>query len=186
MPTAPRSCLRIVDRNELVERTARYLARIRWSCDVDPDWEIDTRHPGFETWRAAACFANGLAEDGASILFLQEGSLILQLVNGRDVLVRNDEIVVWHRARLSEESVADATFVRAPAGPGDLSAMGLDGVLSPTRFGVDEALGSRRLDVRVEADVRRRAVLVRLEVPGDDDEPEMDPFQRHLLEPPQA
>jgi hypothetical protein len=186
MPTAPRSCLRIVDRNDPVERTARYLARIRWSCDVDPDWEIDTRHSGFETWRAAACFANGLAEEGASILFLQEGALILQLVNGRDVLVRNEEIVVWHRASLSEESTDDATFVRAPAGPRDLSAMGLDGVLSPTRFGVDDGRGSRRLDVRVEADVRRRAVMVSLEVPGDDDEAEMSLFQRQLLQPPQA
>lgn len=168
-------------------RAARYVARIRWRCDIDSDWEIDTHHPGFETWREAACFANGLAKEGASILFLQNGVLVLQFVNGRDVVVDSQEIVIWQRTNpTSGDTSDDVNFVRSSAGPRDLSAMGLDGVLNPMRFGVDDVRGSSRMDVRVEADVQRRAVLVTLVVPKEEGQTEVDFFERQFVHPPQA
>jgi hypothetical protein len=166
---------------------ARYVARIRWRCDVDPDWEIDTRHSGFEAWREAACFANGLSEEGPCILFLQDGALVLQLVNGRDVVLDDQDIVIWQRLNArSGGTPDDINFVRASEGPDELSAMGLDGCFSPVRFGVDDAWGLSRMDVRVEADVQRRTVLVRLVVPKEDGRGELGFFESQLAHPPQA
>jgi hypothetical protein len=185
MPTAPRSLLRVVNAGGPTAGVAGYLSRVRWRCDVDPDWEIDTRHPGFKTWRGAACFANGLTEEGASTLLLREGALFLRLVNGRVLPVNVEEIVVWQRVR-STGGRDDARFMRAAAGPSELSACGLDGALSPMRFGVDEARGGQRLDVRVEAHMRRRAVVVSLDLPRDEDANETTPFGRQLFQPAQA
>ena len=190
MASAPQTfirTLRIVDSKPLDIAAPRYVARIRWRCDVDPDWEIDTRHPGFEAWREAACFANGLSEEGACILFLQDGALVLQLVNGRDVVVDGQDTIIWQRSNPSSSGTPDdINFVRADAGPDELSAMGLDGCFSPLRFGVDDARGLSRMDVRVEADVQRRAVLVSLAVPNEEDEREVGFFERQLVHPPQA
>jgi hypothetical protein len=166
---------------------ARYVARIRWRCDVDPDWEIDTRHSGFEAWREAACFANGLSEEGSCILFLQDGALVLQLVNGRDVVVDDQDIVIWQRVNPTRGGTPDdINFVRASEGPDELSAMGLDGCFTPVRFGVDDAWGWSRMDVRVEADVQRRTILVRLVVPKEDGPCELGFFESQLAHPPEA
>ena len=179
MATASGPVLRIVDTRTAERHFGRYAARLRWRCALDSNWEIDTRHPGFETWRQAACFANGLAEDGASMLLLQDGALVLQLVNGRDVAVDDQETVVWQRA-------SDLDFVRAAIGAGELSAMGLDGPLTPMCFGVDDLRGSSRLDVRVAADMGRRSVVVTLVVPEERDEDATTLMGRHLLDVPQA
>lgn len=155
--------LQVVDGSVRKPKLPRYAARIRWKRDADPDWEIDTRHLGFESWRQAACFANGLSEDGASMLILDRGVLVVELVNGRDVIVESDDIVVWERMdRVDPVLPKDLTFVRASVRPRGLSGLGLDGPFRPVRFGVDDIEGSESLDVRVEADVRRQAVTVRL------------------------
>lgn len=168
MATASGPVLRIVETRPAERSAGRFSARIRWSRTADPDWEIDTRHLGFESWRQAACFANGLTEEGATALFLYEGVLILQLVNGSDVIVDDSESVVWQRESPPDASLPkDLQFMRAALGLGQLSAMGLDGAFSPMRFGVDDLSGSQRMDVRVEADARRRTVLVTLAVVGD-------------------
>ena len=168
MATASGPVLRIVDPSAGERLAGRFAARIRWRRSADPDWEIDTRHLGFESWRQAACFANGLTEQGACALFLCEGVLVLQLVNGRDVIVEDSEIVVWQREGPPDASLPrDSQFIRAALGLRQLSAMGLDGPFSPMRFGVDDLCGSQRIDVRVEADARRRTVLVTLAVAGD-------------------
>lgn len=160
--------LRIVDTRPEERLPGRFSARIRWRRVADPDWEIDTRHLGFESWREAACFANGLTEEGATALFLYDGVLVLQLVNGQDVIVEDSEIVVWQRENPTDGGLPkDLEFIRAALVPEQLSAMGLDGAFSPMRFGVDDLCGSQRIDVRVEADVRRRTVLVTLAVAGE-------------------
>jgi hypothetical protein len=159
--------LRIVDSTYDRQRLGRYVARIRWRHVADPFWEIDTRHHGFESWRVAACFANGLTEDGAAALSLHDGDLVLHLVNGRDARLEGGDAVIWERAE-APELPEDLRFVRAAVGPRELSAMGLDGPFSPMRFGVDE-VGIGPLDVRVEADTRRRAVLVTLARPREAD-----------------
>ncbi len=149
---------------------------------ADPDWEIDTRHLGFESWRHAACFANGLTEEGVCALFLYEGVMVLQLVNGREMLVDDGETVVWHRERPHDAiSPEEAPFFRTAVDLSQLSAIGLDGAFSAMYFGVDDLRDSRRIDVRVEADARRRTVLVTLAVVGDgtsgrDDSPGGAPF----------
>jgi hypothetical protein len=187
MAPTPRALLRIVDGELLDMPAARYVARIRWRCNVDPDWEIDTRHPGFEDWREAACFANGLSEEGPCILFLQDGALVLQLVNGRDVVVDSRDIVTWQRANPRNSATPDdINFVRSSEGPDELSALGLDGCFTPVRFGVDDAWGWSRMDVRVEADVERRTVLVRLVVPKEEDQSDLGFFERQLVHPPRA
>jgi hypothetical protein len=165
MAIASGPALRIVDATTYErERLGRYVARIRWRHVADPSWEIDTRHHGFESWRVAACFANGLTEDGAAALSLHDGDLVLHLVNGREARLEGVDTVIWERAE-APELPEDLRFVRAPVGPRELSAMGLDGPFSAMRFGVDEVGGNGPLDVRVEADTRRRAVLVTLVKP---------------------
>jgi hypothetical protein len=184
-PTVPAS-LRLVENDLGAVVRSPYVARLRWRCDGDPDWEIDTRHPGFETWREAACFANGLSEDGASMLFLQQGALVLQLVNGRDELVSREDAVIWQRAGAGKRPLpSDAPFVRVTADLNDLSALGLDGVLSPMQFGVDDIRGAQRLDVRVEADTKRQAVIVSLAACEERGASEMDLFEQ-LVRPAQA
>ena len=154
---------------------------------ADPDWEIDTRHPGFESWRQAACFANGLTEEGACALFLYEGVLVLQLVNGRDVIVEESEIIVWQRESPPEATLPkDFEFMRTALDLAHLSAMGLDGAFSPMRFGVDDLCGSQPIDVRVEADARRRTVLVTLAVVSDGAEASGEALSGTLFDVPQA
>jgi hypothetical protein len=166
MALVPGPALRIVDAKYERQRLGRYVARIRWRHVADPAWEIDTRHHGFESWRVAACFANGLTEDGATALSLQDGALILHRVNGQDARLDSSDAVIWERTEGSDpELPEELSFVRAAVGPRELSAMGLDGPFSAMRFGVDEVGGSGPLDVRVEADTRRRAVLVTLVKP---------------------
>ena len=167
MAIAPGPALRIVDTKCEGQRPGRYVARIRWRRVAGPEWEIDTRHPGFESWRLAACFANGLTEDGAAALSLHEGDLILHLVNGRDARIGRGDAVIWERTEQPNSELPDElSFIRAAVDPRELSAMGLDGPFTAMRFGVDDIGGSARLDVRVEADARRRAVLVTLITPS--------------------
>ena len=187
MATASGPVLRIVDATTPVRPAGRYAARIRWRRVGDPDWEIDTRHLGFESWRQAACFANGLVEEGACGLFLYEGVLLLQLVNGRDVIIEAHDTVVWQRANPQDDALPeDSAFIRAAVDTDELSAAGLDGSFSPVLFGVDDLRGSARLDVRVEADTRRRAVLVTLAATPKGDEASADTFGSAIFDVPRA
>jgi hypothetical protein len=187
MATASGPVLRIVDTRPEERLAGRFAARIRWRRIADPDWEIDTRHPGFESWREAACFANGLTEEGACGLFLYEGVLVLQLVNGRDVIVEESEIVIWQREAPPDATLPkDSEFIRMALDLGQLSAMGLDGAFGPMRFGVDDVRGSQRIDVRVEADVRRRTVLVTLAVVSDGAETSGETLPGSLFDVPRA
>jgi hypothetical protein len=162
------------------------VARIRWRCFADPQWEIDTHHHGFETWRLAACFANGLTEEGASALSLHDGTLILHLVNGRDLVVESRDALIWQQADRSETTVPDdLSFIRAEVGARELSSMGLDGPFRAMWFGIDEVGRKVRLDVRVEADTRRRAVLVTL-VAAENDEASEDAGAAGAFDVPQA
>ena len=168
MAIAPGPALRIVDAKCERQRRERYVARIRWRRIGEPEWEIDTRHLGFESWRLAACFANGLSEDGAVALSLHRGDLVVHLVNGRDARVASGDVVIWEPAEPANADLPEELgFIRATVGPRELSAMGLDGPFTAMRFGVDELGGSAPLDVRVEADTRRRSVLVTLIKPND-------------------
>jgi hypothetical protein len=187
MAIATGPALRIVDTKYERQRPGRYVARIRWRRVAGPGWEIDTRHPGFESWRLAACFANGLTEDGAAALSLHEGDLILHLVNGRDARIESGDAVIWERAeQANPELPEELSFIRAAVGPRELSAMGLDGPFTAMRFGVDEIGGSARLDVRVEADTRRRAVLVTLIKPSDVDGVRAEYLEGGLFDVPRA
>ena len=86
----------------------------------------------------------------------------------RPVIVDDSETVVWQRESPPDaSSPKDSQFIRTALGLEQLSAIGLDGAFSPMRFGVDDLCGSQRIDVRVEADARRRTVLVTLAVVGD-------------------
>lgn len=163
------------------------MARIRWRCVADPEWEIDTHHHGFESWRRAACFANGLTEDGASALSLHDGALILHLVNGQGARIENGEALIWQRLEGSRPALPqELSFIRATIGPRELSAMGLDGPFSAAQFGVDEVGGSARLDVRIEADTARRAVLVTLSNPSGGDVASADLLESGRFDVPRA
>jgi len=187
MATASGPVLRIVDATTPVRPAERYAARIRWRRGADPDWEIDTRHLGFESWRQAACFANGLIEEGACALFLYEGVFLLQLVNGRDVIIEGRDTVVWQRANSKDDALPDdSAFIRTAVDIDELSAAGLDGAFSPMHFGVDDLHGSERLDVRVEADARRRAVLVTLATTDTGEEPTEEMCGGAIFDVPQA
>lgn len=187
MATPSGPVLRVIDSRTTGRPAGRYAARIRWRRAANPDWEIDTRHVGFESWREAACFANGLIDDGACALFLYEGVLLLQLVNGRDVIVDGHDVVVWQRQNATDECLPeDSAFIRAALDIDELSATGLDGAFRPMRFGVDDLHGSARLDVRVEADTRRRTVLVTLATTEHDGESRGDMFGGAIFNVPRA
>jgi hypothetical protein len=157
-----------------------YVARIRWRSKIDPDWEIDTSHRTFESWKEAACFANGLGAPGASELVLSEGAFVLRLVNGRCIPVADENLVVWHREMPTGAAVGseDSAFVAAAEGAKKLSRNGLDGEFKAVLFGIDAIGSSQRIDVTVEADAARLAVRIRVVVAREPEEGDLEFLER--------
>jgi hypothetical protein len=129
----------------------RFTARIRWQADVDPTWEMETSHPGFETAEDAALFANGFLEAGADELRLESGRLILTLTDGTSVEPPADAVQIW---RLPDDGTDcqiadDADFERTTISIERLSAMGFDGGFTQIKYGVTDGTGAQ-VDVAVE------------------------------------
>jgi hypothetical protein len=129
----------------------RFTARIRWQADVDPSWELETAHPGFETAEDAALFANGFLEAGADELRLESGRLILTFTDCSSVEFPSDSAQIWCLPDDGTDcQVADdADFERASISIEHLSAMGFDGGFTQIKYGVTDVTGAQ-VDVAVE------------------------------------
>jgi hypothetical protein len=143
-----------------------YTAVVRWRSRIDSAWEIETRHPDFNSVEKAAFIANGIGAGGFLGLRLERGRLRIELGSGgrRPYL---GEVETWLK-RPGDAVPPECPFARLPCGPADLSARGLDGPFEALRFRVlDQASG---LDVRVQfvVDGRRERLRVQILPPSSD------------------
>jgi hypothetical protein len=122
---------------------------------------VDTTHTGFSSVERAALFANGVGPVAIETLWLDEGTFVLELTNGRHVEVSPAEIVVWCRP-LGAESLPDvAGFERVRATPRHLSQVGLDGEFEPREFRVlTETIPEKDVDVQITVDLQRDLLRV--------------------------
>jgi hypothetical protein len=131
--------------------TTQFTARIRWQCDANPCFELETRHTGFATAEEAALFANGFSEAAAAELQLARGQVLFTRVDGSESELERDAITVWHLPDDGQDfQVADdEDFEVVPLSFAAMSAMGLDGGFLQIKYGV---LGRSQevVDVAVE------------------------------------
>lgn len=137
-----------------------FSALIRWRSDSGSVWELDTRHSGFPTAEAAAIAANGLGVDGFAKLLLTKEKLYTVDVNGRREPVTG-EVVIWELPVAPPDVPEDMRFERVKDSLADLSARGLDGVFSASRFRVVEDESEVDVDIRLSVAQSQVVVLVR-------------------------
>jgi len=134
-----------------------FSALVRWRSRLHPDWEVDTRHPGFPSAEAAALAANGLGTDGFEELRLEQGRLFVVNVNGRRASVE-DDVVLWTTPAPPLDLPDDFRFERVDGAIHELSRRGLDGGFEPRWFRVmDDGTGT---DVHARLIVGRSRVVV--------------------------
>lgn len=122
-----------------------FTAHIRWQADVDPGWEIETSHPGFQSAEDAALFANGFLEAGADELRLASGRLSLSLTDRSSIDLPEDAVQVWRLPQSAEDiQIADdADFHLVSMNLSQLSALGFDGGFVQIKYGVTDAAGTQ-------------------------------------------
>jgi hypothetical protein len=128
----------------------RFTARIRWQADVDPTWEVETSHGGFETAEDAALFANGFLDAGADELRLESGRLRLTFTDRSTVELPESAVEVW---RLPDDGddcqvADDRDFELVSVTMERLSAMGFDGGFTQLKYGVTDSAGAQ-VDVAI-------------------------------------
>ena len=144
-----------------------FTAHIRWQADVDPSWEIETQHVGFETAEDAALFANGFLEAGADELRLRSGHLSLALTDRSSVELGEGVVQIWRLPESDDElQVADdVDFQRVSMTLPQLSALGFDGGFVQIKYGVT---GSGGAQVQVAVTLNETGNLsVTVDEPGD-------------------
>lgn len=144
-----------------------FTAHIRWQADVDPTWEIETLHGGFETAEDAALFANGFLEAGADELRLRSGHLSLALTDQSSVELGEGVVQIWRLPESDDElQVADdVDFQRVSMTLPQLSALGFDGGFVQIKYGVTDSDGAQ---VQVAVTLNETGNLsVTVDEPGD-------------------
>lgn len=121
------------------------------------EWEIDTRHGGFESVADAALWANGFGDDAIEELRLENEQLALIGVQGRWVAV-SGAITVWKSSQNDLDVPPDILFERVEYSVADLSALGLDGGFEARRYRVVD--DDSREDVPARVTIRRSRVLL--------------------------
>jgi hypothetical protein len=138
-----------------------FAAKVRWRSRTRPDWELDTSQGGFATAERAALFANGLGQVAVGALWLEDGSFVLELSDGRRVAFAPTELVVWHRAAEAQSLPDIAGFERVDRTPRELSREGLDGHFEPRAFRVvTEAAPPKDIEVLITVDLQRDVLRV--------------------------
>jgi hypothetical protein len=113
-----------------LERKAGYSGSIRWQAFRDPRWEIETRHPGFNSPEDAALYTAGFGHAAVEELELLDGGLHLRLTDGTALQVSDSDVRVWHAAVPVEGFRPEtADFQQIP-----ITAAQLACVLAPTPF----------------------------------------------------
>jgi hypothetical protein len=122
-----------------------FTAHIRWQADVDPGWEIETLHSGFDTAEDAALFANGFLEPGADELRLDCGHLSLTLTDHSSIDLVEEAIRIWRLPDSGEDfQVADdSDFQQISMTLAQLSALGFDGGFVQIKYGVTDTAGAQ-------------------------------------------
>jgi hypothetical protein len=131
-------------------------------------WELETGHGCFESVERAALFANGLSALGVARLWLADGQLAVQLIDGRRV-GNIETVATWKLAEAPAALPENARFERVRITLGALSDLGLDGPFEARSFVVVDPMGSQiRTDVEVdlERDLVRVTVGVAEQVDG--------------------
>lgn len=151
--------------------TGEFTARIRWQSEMNPCFELETRHRGFSTAEDAALFANGFSDAGALDLRLARGRLTLVLTDGAESELEPESVQVWELPDDGQEyQVADdSAFELVPRTPAELSARGLDGGFVQLKYGVlapDHSI----VDVAVDVDETGLPEVTVHEPAGDDTE----------------
>jgi hypothetical protein len=145
-----------------------YRVLLRWRCVRDMRWELETGHGCFESVERAALFANGLSALGVARLWLSDGQLAVQLIDGRRV-GNIETVATWKLAEAPAALPENARFERVRITLGALSDLGLDGPFEARSFVVVDPMGSQiRTDVEVdlERDLVRVTVGVAEQVDG--------------------
>lgn len=134
-------------------RKPAFAARVRWRCEADPRWEMETLHAGFAQAEDAALFANGFSTRSPSLLELDRGRFHLGFTDGTAEQVRAGAYQLWRLPRDFDPAHAadDSSFEPVDASPSDLSEMGLDGRWGQLAYGVVGPKGEG-VDVLLEVD----------------------------------
>jgi hypothetical protein len=136
---------------------------------VNPIWEVDTWHEGFDSCAAAALEANRVGSEAA--LRVDGGAFSIEWPDARRELVRTVE--VWERLKCGpfQNTPEDACFERVDVGAQVLSKLGLDRSFQARMIRVVDDLA--RHDVRLAWVVVQGELMVVVEPRGetkDDDE----------------
>jgi len=135
-----------------------FSALVRWRSRLHPEWEVDTRHPGFPSAEAAALAANGLGTDGFEELRLEREVLFVVDLSGRRASVEGD-IALW-TTPTTLDLPEDFRFERVDGSVHEMSRRGLDGGFEPRRFRVIDDGTTADVDARLLVGRSRVVVLV--------------------------
>lgn len=132
---------------------ATFVARVRWRCEADPRWEIETRHGPFPMPEDAALFANGFSTRSPVLLELHAGRLNLGFTDGSSQRIRTADVQVWRLPRDFDvtQPADDSSFDHVRASLRDLTDLGLDGRWGQLAYGVVGPAGET-IDVLLEMD----------------------------------
>jgi hypothetical protein len=134
--------------------TKAFTARIRWRCERDHSWEVETWQGGFASAEDAALWANGFSEPAAAILALWRGKLELTLTDQESRILAPGSFHIWRLPDGFDRSVpADDSCFREVQGGGTdlLTDLGLDGEWQQIAYGVLGPQGET-IDVILELD----------------------------------
>jgi hypothetical protein len=137
-----------------------FSALVRWRSEIDPAWELDTRHRGFTTAEAAAMAANGLGVNGFEKLRLDKGRLFVIDLNARSQLVQG-EVAIWMMVPVAADVPDDFRFERMDETLTALSASGLDGFFRPKHFRVVDDGSDADVDISLAVGRSRVVMLFR-------------------------
>jgi len=140
-------------------RGPSFSALVRWRSRLHPEWEVDTRHPGFPSAEAAALAANGLGTGGFEELRLERGDLFVVDIGGRRASVEGD-VMLWTAPTAPRDLPEDFRFERVDGSVHELSRRGLDGGFEPRRFRVIDDGTAADVDARLIIGRSRVVVLV--------------------------
>lgn len=134
-------------------RPGGFAARVRWRSEVDPAWEIETRHDGFAMPEDAALFANGFSTRSPTTLILRGGRMEMGFSDGTTRPIRGGEYQLWRLPRDFDASqpADDASFDAVEMSLESLTGSGLDGRWAQLAYGVLGPTGEM-VDVILEVD----------------------------------
>jgi len=134
-----------------------YRARIRWRS-TGRDWELETEHGRFASGEEAALFANGLCPEPFVRLWVFQGALTAELVDGRRV-GDIEAVATWRMGDVPDGLPEEARFEQVTVTLEDLSRDPLPMPFEPRTFVVLDSAG-RHLAADIDVDLTGQVVRV--------------------------